>query len=958
MTGFLYTVLSLTLAGSALGLIVLLVSKLAGKKLSSRFVYLCWALVILRFALPLNGLIGVSFVKDAAPRQVQTVRNSGEAGLYVSPLSRTEGTLTWEDANKNVRLQADTAQTGAESGTVVSVASQTGAQARPAAAAAAANAPAVPLYKTPEFWFYLWLGGALISFMGTVISFGRFRRLLYRTLKPARTLDGSVLNALNASPFPALYRSDKVSTTVLLGLVRPVIVLPDREYTSDDLDRILRHELTHYRRGDLALKWLQTLVYAVHWFNPLVYLFRAQTTLYCELSCDQKLLRRMDRNDKQSYGELLLNLAADRALPRRVIAVSFTTQKRDLKERLVQIMTFKKLGKQALALSLAVLMAIFGCAFVLGPAKASSAEDAKTAPETAYETIHVSTVDDFIAAIGSNRRIVLAPGTYDLSTAQGYGSAQSADCFWEYTWDDGYSLVLDVVSNLTIEGEGGADEVNIVTRPRSAAVLKFMGAKDVTITGVTVGHTVLPTACQGPVISLYGCRNTVITDSVLFGCGTIGIQADECWKIRCENTIIKECTAGALEIADSYDVTFDKCEFRNIRAHDGFPGLYVITAYNTTFLGIYNTEIHDNYVGCLLESSNSHQVEIAGCHVYNNQVSTGFRLYGDNIAVEGCEFRNNNLTAANWFGPEIEHIFDLHGEPLEPNDLDSMQWAEFPVSEQALPSPERPEGKQLADGTTEYHVTTADELLACLGSDTVIYLEGGSYELSAANAYGGEGTEYYYWTQCYDGYGLVLIGVNNMKLVGADGKVSVELMPRSADVMSFKYCSNVTLENLVLGHIKGAGGCTGDVISFMGCDTCTLNNCELYGCGVNGVNAFGCVDIHIDNSEIYECSSYAAIVSDCDGTQFNNVTIRDCGSNSIQTQRSRVLFSGSTYYSDDYVPKNYYDEYDYYGDYYGEYGEAMYEGYGEEVIYEYYSPDEAYEKEPYAAEMPDVEGDI
>ncbi|MBR5751670.1 MAG: M56 family metallopeptidase, partial [Clostridia bacterium] len=372
MSEFLYTVLSLTLAGSALGLIVLLVSKLAGKKLSSRFLYLCWALVILRFALPLNGIIGVSFSKDSSPQTVRSSVSDGEAGLYVSPLNRTEGVLTRESATENLLKLAGTAQSSPANDPVVSVTARTGAQNKTAAASHAA-----PLYKNPQFWFSLWLGGALISFAGTVIGFGRFRRLLYRTLKPARPLDSSVLNALNASPFPALYRSDKVSTTVLLGLVRPVIVLPDREYTSDDLDRILRHELTHYRRGDLALKWLQTLVYAVHWFNPLVYVFRARTTLYCELSCDQKLLKRMDRKDKQSYGELLLNLAADRALPRRVIAVSFTTQTRDLKERLVQIMTFKKLGKQALALSLAVVMAIFGCAFVLGPAKASSAADNK-----------------------------------------------------------------------------------------------------------------------------------------------------------------------------------------------------------------------------------------------------------------------------------------------------------------------------------------------------------------------------------------------------------------------------------------------------------------------------------------------------------------------------------------------------------------------------------------------------
>ena len=908
MENFLLILLSISVSGSALGLIVLLLSRVGKKHVSSGFIYLCWALVILRFMLPVSGLVGVSFAKTAPESILYTVRGDGYGGLYVSPLVRTEGMLTRESARKN----AQAAQFTGESGITASSDSAK-------AEKSAGNAPSVPLYRNAALWFYLWLGGALISFFGTLIDFGRFRRLLFRTLKPAKPLDSSVLSALNASPYPALYRSDKVSTTVLLGLIRPVIVLPDREYSSEDLDRILRHELTHYRRGDLALKWLQTLVYSLHWFNPLVYLFRTQTTLYCELSCDQNLLRRMDRNDKRSYGELLLHLAADRALPRRVIAVSFTTQKRDLKERLVQIMTFKKLGKQALALSLAFVMMIAGCAFVLGPARASSdAGQGDPASETEYETINVSTADEFVSAIGSNRKIVLAPGTDDLSSVKGYGRTQGESYYWEET-GDGYALVLDVVRNLTIEGEGGKDQVTIVTRPRSADVLKFLGASNVAVKGVTCGHTQMPDACQGAVISLYGCRDVSIRESELFGCGTIGIQANECWKIRCEDTMIKECSTGAIEIANSYDVTFNNCEFHDCEAHDGYAGLYLVETYNTTVLGIYNTLIHDNHLIEFVESSNSHGVEIAGCRVYDNRFETGFDVYGDTVRVQDCEFRNNGLKASDWFGYACENVLSLDGEPLDAEALENMQWAYFPESEQIRPDPEKPEGKPLEDGTTEYHVSTADELLACLGSDRVIFLDGDSYELSAASAYGGDGSANYYWTQTYDGYGLVLIGIDNMKIVAANGKANVELMPRSADVMSLKYCSNVTLEGLVLGHIKGAGSCTGDVISFMGCDACTLNNCELYGCGVNGVNAFGSVDICINDSEIYECSMYAAIVSDCDGTEFNNVTIRDCGFNSIQTQRCRVKFSGSTYYSPDYVPKDeswygYYDEYGYYNE--------------------------------------------
>ena len=75
-----------------------------------------------------------------------------------------------------------------------------------------------------------------------------------------------------------------------------------------------------------------------HWFNPLTVLFRMEIDRVCELSCDAAVLRRMSSEERQNYGELLLTMAASHSLPQSVVAASFVTEKRNLKEKLCEML--------------------------------------------------------------------------------------------------------------------------------------------------------------------------------------------------------------------------------------------------------------------------------------------------------------------------------------------------------------------------------------------------------------------------------------------------------------------------------------------------------------------------------------------------------------------------------------------------------------------------------------------
>ena len=136
----------------------------------------------------------------------------------------------------------------------------------------------------------------------------------------------------------------------------------------------------------------------------------------------------------------------------------------------------------------------------------------------------------------------------------------------------------------------------------------------------------------------------------------------------------------------------------------------------------------------------------------------------------------------------------------------------------------------------EYHVTTVDEFLAALGSDRTIYLDAALFDLSTASNYGGYGSEHYYWVDIFDGPGLVITGVKNLRLIGqSKDETTVEAVPRYADVLCFSECENVTVAQLTAGHTKGEpGSCSGDVLAFEKCQDVHVIDCGLFGCGVWG----------------------------------------------------------------------------------------------------------------------------
>ena len=174
--------------------------------------------------------------------------------------------------------------------------------------------------------------------------------------------------------------------------------------------------------------------------------------------------------------------------------------------------------------------------------------------------VHVTSVDEFLAAIAPDTTIYLEPGTYDLSTAAGYGVSGTDRYHWDLRFD-GPSLVITGVDGLTIEG-AGAESVTIAAVPRYADVLGFERCADLTLRGFTAGHTEEKGYCTGGVLYFDLCDNAAIDGCALFGCGIMGITASSCADMNVSNTEIYDCEYGAVTLNDS-NAVFDNCDIHD-----------------------------------------------------------------------------------------------------------------------------------------------------------------------------------------------------------------------------------------------------------------------------------------------------------------------------------------------------------------------------------------------------------
>lgn len=324
---------------SLAALVPLILRRLMKKRYPARMVCVVWAILALRLLIP------VQLTLPQAPVQVMPrtsyVVQSDQTAFRQAGLPVVQNPTRWVTGTQAQTLSA------ADTGTVKTV-------------------------DITDILLTLWLAGVIACVLWQGIGYYRLIRSLKGTSCSVERADLHTILQEQCADLVIdreipLRVSSAADCPMLAGFIHPTLYLPDERISRTDAAFIFRHELTHYKHGDLWLKLLLLAARCLHWFNPLVHLIARFAQEDIEAACDDAVVRGHDGAYRRAYGETILRSAIAQVQKRKALVSCFGDDKKTLMRRFEGLFdkSVKKRGV-ALVVMIALLVGSLSCTIAVG----------------------------------------------------------------------------------------------------------------------------------------------------------------------------------------------------------------------------------------------------------------------------------------------------------------------------------------------------------------------------------------------------------------------------------------------------------------------------------------------------------------------------------------------------------------------------------------------------------------
>lgn len=155
-------------------------------------------------------------------------------------------------------------------------------------------------------------------------------------------------------------------TAFVCGVFRPVLAVPKGGVD----DKVLLHELLHLKYFDAAQGIFWCLIRALHWCNPFMHYVLDRVGNDLESLCDQRVLERLEGEERREYGSILLGMA-NAKYARAPGTSSISNGGKNISRRIAAIVRFK-LYPRGMALASVCIAVVLATPLLLGTASADT----------------------------------------------------------------------------------------------------------------------------------------------------------------------------------------------------------------------------------------------------------------------------------------------------------------------------------------------------------------------------------------------------------------------------------------------------------------------------------------------------------------------------------------------------------------------------------------------------------
>lgn len=314
-----------TLTVSLTAAVLLIVKYLLADKLSPRWQYGIWGLLALRALIPAGMTRQVLLPLPAWVDMCKTAAERGLASAYAGPWDAMDAksVLPW---------------------------------------------PSGAPESVTDWLFVAYALGAAAYLLWKLAAYARLRLALRRGAPASEAVSSQIAGVCEKYGLRAS-RAVEVKglpTAFVCGVFRPVLAVPKGGVD----DKVLLHELLHLKYFDAAQGIFWCLIRALHWCNPFMHYVLDRVGNDLESLCDQRVLERLEGEERREYGGILLGMANEK-YARAPGTSSISNGGRNISRRIAAIVRFK-LYPRGMALASVCIAVVLATPLLLGTASADT----------------------------------------------------------------------------------------------------------------------------------------------------------------------------------------------------------------------------------------------------------------------------------------------------------------------------------------------------------------------------------------------------------------------------------------------------------------------------------------------------------------------------------------------------------------------------------------------------------